>query len=201
MSKRPTCPHCQRPQKVCLCAAIAPVHNRHPIHILQHPSEANAAKGTAALSLLCLDKGQLWPGEHPEDFASLRQRLADSDHPSYLLYPGEDATAMETLGQDSAPLNLLVLDGTWKKVYRLLQLNPWLQALPKLSFAEVPKGDYQIRKAHRADSLSTLEAIAHGLNTIDRCDTGPLFAAFDALKASQLAHMPADVKHRYQTKS
>ncbi|TKB51157.1 DTW domain-containing protein [Ferrimonas sediminicola] len=197
MSQRRQCPRCLRPQSVCLCPALGQCASRHAVTILRHPSEAKSAKGTAHLCALVLAQCALVDGETEADFAPLREALSKDPRPLRLLYPGEQATPLESLGQESEPCQLLVLDGTWKKVHRMLQLNPWLQALPKVSFRELPQGNYQIRKAKRTDSLSTLEAVAYALPLIDHCDTTPLMTAFEALKQSQLAHMPPSVRKRY----
>lgn len=192
---RAICPHCQRPQRTCLCHAITATENRIPVHILMHPSELKCAKGTATLTASVLNQCRIWPGEIEADFAPLRDAIRDC--PSFLLYPGEQAQSVETATlPDSA--QLLVIDGTWRKTHKILQLNPWLMALPQLSFADLPKGDYRIRKARREDSLSTLEATAHALHALEALDPTPLLRAFDALKQSQLAHMPSSVRQRYR---
>ncbi len=195
MSKRALCARCERPLKVCLCHAITPLAHRLPVQILIHPSELQAAKGTARLTALVLRHCQLWPGEGEADFAPLRAALGD--HPAYLLYPGEGAQPVEQ-AQLPEGAQLLLLDGTWGKTHKILRLNPWLEALPRLSFAEAPPGQYEIRKAHRADSLSTLEATAYALQRLEGCDPTPLYRAFEALKRSQLAHMPPSVRQRYR---
>ncbi|WP_051215766.1 tRNA-uridine aminocarboxypropyltransferase [Ferrimonas futtsuensis] len=198
MSQRQQCPRCLRPQSVCLCPSLGHCASRHRVTILRHPSEAKSAKGTAHLCSLVLEHCTLFDGETETDFAGLRQALERDNRPVWLLYPGTEATPLESMGSDCQPGHLLVLDGTWKKVHRMLQLNPWLQSLPRVSFGDLPQGNYQIRKARRADSLSTLEAIAHALTRIDRCDTRPLLTAFEALKQSQLAHMPESIRQRYE---
>ncbi|GAA5194620.1 tRNA-uridine aminocarboxypropyltransferase [Ferrimonas gelatinilytica] len=167
-----------------------------PVEILIHPSELKAAKGTARLTAQVLQHCRLWPGEDEADFAPLRAALGD--RPAYLLYPGKNAQPVE---QTRLPeqAQLLLLDGTWGKTHKILKLNPWLDALPRLSFAEAPAGRYEIRKAHRADSLSTLEATAYALQKLEGCDPEPLYRAFEALKQSQLAHMPEAVRLRYRS--
>ncbi|MBY6019180.1 tRNA-uridine aminocarboxypropyltransferase [Ferrimonas balearica] len=191
---RATCPRCQRPQRTCLCHAIKATDHRLPVHILMHPSELKCAKGTAGLTAAVLNQCQLWCGESEADFAPLRAALGQC--PSFLLYPAEDAQPVESVSLP-ADAQLLLIDGTWRKTHKMLQLNPWLAALPTLTFRDAPSGDYRIRKAHRADSLSTLEATAYALQCLEGLDPAPLLTAFDALKQSQLAHMPESVRQRY----
>ncbi|WP_425542099.1 DTW domain-containing protein [Bowmanella denitrificans] len=60
-----------------------------------------------------------------------------------------------------------------KRPSNIYQCNPWLTALPCWHFAHPPASQYQ-RKAHRSDSLSTLEAAAYGLHLLENIDTAPL---------------------------
>ncbi len=162
-----------------------------------HPFELNNAKGTARALCLSLSQGTLWVGETVEELAELKLQLQQGPQPVYLLYPDDNAIMVEQTDQSFAIGQLLVLDGTWRKTLKLLHLHPWISNLPRLGFANPPSGDYQIRKASRDDSLSTLEATAYALEQLEQCNTAPLYQAFDAIKQSQLAHMPAEVQARY----
>lgn len=180
---------------------LTPVVHRTPVHVLMHPSEQHNAKGTAKILCRMLTQGQLWIGENEDEFTLLQQTLSQGPQPIWLLYPDAKARAIESLPKHaSTPTvgQLLVLDGTWRKTLKLLQLNPWLQRLPKVTFAQAPRGHYQIRKAKRHDSLSTLEAVSYALEQLEQLDSSPLQQAFEALKQTQLAHMPTAVQARYQ---
>ncbi|MBY6187308.1 DTW domain-containing protein [Marinobacter hydrocarbonoclasticus] len=193
---RALCPRCQRPLRTCLCHAIEPTAHTLALHILMHPTEQKCAKGTASITAAVLQRCRIWPGESEADFAGLRASL--NGRPAYLIYPGEHAEPVETASLP-ADAELLLIDGTWRKTHKMLQLNPWLAALPRLSFAQVPDGNYEIRKARRDDSLSTLEAAAYALQHLEGLDPAPLMRAFEALKQSQIAHMPDSVRRRYRT--
>lgn len=197
---RTICPRCGFPQSVCLCAAIRPMTSRHRLIILQHPSEAAHAKNSARLIPLCLPDTRIWPGESEADFAELIAQLAADPRPAYLLYPAEPAQAVEPLSaQGRFPRsNLILLDGTWRKAYRTYQLNPWLQKLPKLTFAAPPPSRYQIRKARQPGSLSTLEAAAWCLHHLEKIDVSPLLELFHARINGQISRMPDTVQARYQ---
>ena len=86
---------------------------------------------------------------------------------------------------DPSKLRLIVLDGTWRKSRKMLYLNPLLQALPRLSLRDLPPSHYLIRKAHRPDQRSTLEATCAALAQLEG-DTGQfeaLMQAFDGFVA------------------
>ena len=81
-----------------------------------------------------------------------------------------------------------MLDGTWRKSRKMLHGNPLLQQLPRLSLQGLPASHYLIRKAHRPDQLSTLEATCAALAQLESSVETflPLLTAFDGFVAQQL---------------
>lgn len=179
--KRAICTTCLRPQRACICGLVRRVSHQTGLGILQHPSEVKQAKGTAKLASLCLTDCPIWVGEQVDDLPHLQTWLAQK--PTYLLYPQQSpglVVSTDDLAQQSKPgsFQVLLLDGTWRKTHKLLQLNPCLQALPRIALSEVEATDYVIRKSNKPDSLSTLEAIYYVLTQLEK--TGQ----FDDLKHS-----------------
>lgn len=205
--KRTTCSTCLRPQPACICGWARPIANSVEVLILQHPLEVHSAKGSARLLHLSLRHSQLLVGE-VFDAAQLHALLhahwegkREDGVPRHvvLLYPetpeggcGEmlhpvapDAQALQT----PSHMRLVILDGTWRKSRKMLYLNPLLQSLPRLALADAPPSQYRIRKAHRPDQLSTLEAACHALAQLEGRDDKyrPLLDAFDGFVAQQAA--------------
>lgn len=207
--RRPTCRACLRAQSACICRFVVPLVPQVQVVILQHPLEVGHAKGSARLLHLSLADSSLHIGEcfAAEQLQAL---LHDPAHETLLLYPDSvpatttpTTTAPATIspaknGFDSAspaapfsptgprataakPIRLIVLDGTWRKSRKMLYCNPALQALPRFSLRDLPPSHYRLRKAHRPDQLSTLEAVCHALAQLeqDQAKYAPLLAAFD----------------------
>jgi DTW domain-containing protein len=119
-----------------------------------------------------------------------------------LLYPespvGDAPSSAPNSAQESAilenptQLRLVVLDGTWRKSRKMLHLNPLLQRLPRMALQNMPASRYRIRKAHRPDQLSTLEATCAALAQLENTTTSflPLLTAFDGFVAQRLAYLP-----------
>lgn len=199
-NKRTLCPRCGRPLKACLCAWITPTANEAPLLILQHPLEVRQAKGSACLLQLSLQHGHTLVGEAFDPMA-LQTWLSPSQAQAkqiVLLYPAHaDLPAPSVSADDLEPAQtrLVVLDGTWRKSLRMLHLNPLLQTLPRLALQPDAPSRYLIRKAHRPDQLSTLEASCLALAQLEQAPAryAPLLAAFDAFVAAQAAfgHAPA----------
>ena len=204
MNKRPFCSRCQRPQSACLCHVIETIDNRVELVILQHPSEQKHAKGTARLLQLSLQRCELWIGEDFSEHAGLQALLADPGRRVFLLYPGEQAVSATAVARDIEAdgwmATVILLDGTWKKAYKLLCLNPVLATLPKIAIAPPAGSNYRIRKAPRQDSLSSVEAGAAVLGELegDHPKFAPLLRAFDYLVDYQLSRMPPSARQHYR---
>ena len=203
--KRPTCPVCLRPQSTCICPWITPTAHQVEVVVLQHPLEVDNAKGSARLLHLSLARSALVAGEvfaaqtlqalvsaplHAGGAAPLQTILLypDSPHDQALGLP---APPVLTPGQLREPsrLRLIVLDGTWRKSRKMLYLNPLLHHLPRLALQGMPASRYRIRKAHKPDQLSTLEATCAALAQLEGQAEAfaPLLAAFDGFVARQWA--------------
>lgn len=172
---RAVCNHCNRPQKVCICEFIEPVQNRVEIGVLQHPSEVAQIKGTAIIAQLALSHCHLWVGEGLCDLPELQAWLNNGVQ-TLLLYPptDEQESGIECqlfkptdLNFEQAPFKVLVLDGTWRKTYKMMQLNPELKALNRIGLEPTNPSAYKVRKQKDESSLSTIEAIAELLAQIE----------------------------------
>lgn len=199
--RRPTCPQCARPLRTCLCRWVTPVDNGVEVLILQHPLEVGQAKGSAVLLQRSLLNSRLSTGEQ-FDAAELDTLLHAGGRTCVLLYP-DDPEAAHSVDKPAVPaeagrLRLVVLDGTWRKSRKLLHLNPALQRLPRLALAEPPPSQYTIRKAHRPDQLSTLEATCLALAQLEQAPEryAPLLTAFSGFVGHLAATASAEVGER-----
>lgn len=186
---RTVCDGCGRPQSVCLCSHLQVRPLPFELIIWQDPDEARHPLSTAPLLQRSAPGSRLLVGDtfsFTEVFADLApERVA-------LLYPldGEAVTA----GADSGITTVLVLDGTWRKVRRLLLRNPWLNSLSHISLSPVQSSRY-LRVSPRADGVSTLEAV---LVLADEWCPGQDYAAgigvLDRMSELQMQH--AQKNHR-----
>lgn len=164
---------------------------------MQHPSEVAHAKNTVRLLKLVMPQMKIYVGEAATDFIELQHYLAAQTKPIYVVYPNEHSQTVAEAGASEAAIIILV-DGTWRKAYRMLQLNPWLLNYPSLHLECEDESQYVIRKAKRSDSLSTLEAAAYTLVALNpAADIAPIFAVFNAMVQHKLTAMPTLVRERY----
>lgn len=176
------CPNCQRPEKACICAFTADITNDIHVVVLQHPSEVSQTKGTITLLTKSLHSCQVLIGENFTENESFLQVM--EQYQPVLLYPGEQAKtlnhkriaqltgAIEGNKQSSSkdkPICLVVLDGTWKKAYRMYMLSTNLHQLPQVCLPDdlANCGQYHIRKVAKKNALSSLEASCYALALLE----------------------------------
>lgn len=198
---RKTCSACFRPEKTCICDFITPIENQIELGILQHPDEEQNSKGTAIIARLSLQNLSCWAGENfsnDSDFCSWLQ-----EDKVYLLYPPTQDNnpeysnvTLEQLGtlhrelqSKNKRLKVLMIDATWRKSYKIMQLNPKLQKLDRVALQPSQHSEYRIRKQKDELSLSSVEAIHDLLSNLEgsKQKYQPLLLAFAKMQALQMS--------------
>ncbi|WP_413112012.1 tRNA-uridine aminocarboxypropyltransferase [Thaumasiovibrio sp. DFM-14] len=196
---RQYCPRCNKALKACICQWIQPVDTKTELLILQHPTEVKRAIGTARILDLSLATCQVMVGEDFTEHEGLNQALTRDDIDWYLLYPGEFATpASQLVTQSQRNIGFILLDGTWKKAYKIMQLSSNLHALPCCFLDDVLPGRYRIRKTSKQTGVSTVEAGYFALRAVEPSNNGldALLVPFDKMIDYQLQQMTPDVARR-----
>ncbi|WP_323614555.1 tRNA-uridine aminocarboxypropyltransferase [Pseudomonas putida] len=192
---RPRCERCLRPLDHCLCPLIPSLDSRTRVVLLQHPSETSHALNTARLAALGLVNAELRVGEVFEDLGDL---LDAPEYRPVLLFPGEQAQELAAYGDTGdRPLMLIVPDGTWRKARKLLYLNPLLEALPRVTLAQVAPSRYRVRKAPEPGAVSTIEAVVQALNVLEQpACFDELLRPFEVLIEGQIRAMGPETFQR-----
>ncbi|MBL4940821.1 MAG: DTW domain-containing protein [Colwellia sp.] len=174
---RNLCLSCQRPVKACICAFFCEINNEIPVLVLQHPSEVKQSKGTVALLQHSLNFCQVIVGENFTEHTGLNEIL--TQHQVLLLYPGEQAVDVSLVAsfftqkgkiiEKQKPPLLIMLDGTWKKTYRMFMLSKNLHSLSQVCLPDflANNGQYLIRKVAKNNALSSLEAVCYALALLE----------------------------------
>ena len=192
---RALCERCRRPTSHCLCASVAQVSNRTRVLILRHPDEAKHPLNTARLAVLGLRCAELLVGEY---FPQLDRVLA-SVKSAFLLFPAKNeyVSQLPATPRLEEPSLLIVPDGTWRKARKIIQANPVLDTLPRMSLPPGEPSEYRIRKAREPAAVSTIEAIVRSLSLLEpERDFQPLLNPFRVLVEQQVRAMGEEVYRR-----
>jgi DTW domain-containing protein YfiP len=204
MTAIPDCPRCQKPMPLCVCEGITPISNRIPLLILQHPQEQDRALGTARLTAMHFSNAVLKIGlSWPSLAKALGRPVADSSRWA-VLYLGSAKVADLPTTNDIVAINrkgemeddqegilkniegIVLLDGTWSQAKALWWRNPWMLRCQRVILGPSRPSRYgKLRREPRRDGLSTIEAAALLLSTLEsRPDiAATLHASFERLLA------------------
>ena len=168
---RQVCQRCQRPKAGCICQFVSLINNQVHVVILQHPSEVKEPKATVPLLSQSLTNCQVIIGEDFSHNDELNTVISHYGARCLLLYPADHAIDMTHLSQAGDfqldKICLILLDGTWKKAYRMFMVSRNLQQLTTIALPNNTQGQYRIRKTAKNNALSTLEACYHSLKFLE----------------------------------
>ena len=173
---RVCCTDCHRPKIACICDFITSTTNEIHVVALVHPNEIKQAKGTLPLLSKSLNNCTVIEGENFTNNQVFNDLLMQYKDEVVLLYPSEQAIKLpavyktdnyNTDSQISRCRCLIILDGTWKKSYRMYQLSLNLHHIPHFVLPDNLVGQYKIRKTMKKNALSTLEACCYALEILE----------------------------------
>ena len=196
------CLQCLKTKKACICEWITPISTEVELIILQHPTEAKRPLGTAKILSLSLVNCRTFIGENFTDHTELNTLLADEKYQHQVLFlDGTSQAISSSSNQTKQKQRVILLDGTWKKAYKMWQLSTNLHSLPKVHLDTELSGNYRVRKAPKDNALSTAEAGYHVLSQLDSesAETkeldkfGSILTAFDNMIEFHISQMPEGV--------
>ena len=181
------CPHCGKPEPLCICDSVTPIESRIQLLILQHPQEQDRALGTARLTARHFENavvriGLSWPSlskalgrpvADPSRWAVLylgSAKVEDLDTDAEIVAinrKGElEPSQRSILGRIEG---IVLLDGTWSQAKALWWRNPWMLKCQRVILGPKRPSRYgQLRREPRRDGLSTIEAAAMLLAGIEK---------------------------------
>jgi hypothetical protein len=173
----PECPHCLKPEPLCICDSVTPVDNRLTLLILQHPQEQDRALGTARLAALHFKHAVVKIGlSWPSLAKALGRPVADPSRWAVLYLGSAKAADLDTdsevvaidrkggLEGDQRGIlksieGVVLLDGTWSQAKALWWRNAWMLKCQRVILNPRRPSRYgELRREPRRDGLSTIEA-------------------------------------------
>jgi DTW domain-containing protein YfiP len=199
MIKRAVCVDCERPLKTCLCDVMVTMACPYRIVILQDVKEAKHALSSAPLLEKSIEGAARFVGEHFDPHEIFGSAWREE---TLLVFPSDGALTAEQAVSINFK-NIILLDGTWRKVTRLMHLNPWLSELRCMAIQPDMASQYKIRKSPRVDGLSTIEAAVAALNALSpEQDYSAILPAFYKMIDLQIDAMgPATYQKNYPPES
>lgn len=146
----------------CLCKYTEEIDSGIKFVLLMHPKEVKKNRtGTGWITRISLKGCEIIEGLDFAENTRLNKLLEDPQYYPVLLYPGEDAwTAShqkfkEEIGNRT--LLAIIIDSTWFCSRKIIQHNPQLLKLPKLSFSASYRSIFTFKREPRPEYISTIE--------------------------------------------
>lgn len=183
---RPYCNRCHYPLKTCVCKHISELTLPIKLLIIQHPKEAEHAKNTARLVTLCAPQASIVSASDGNAMEAARTLCKPNE--TVVLYPCEDSQPLELLDNEATSRlqQLIVIDGSWKQAYSIMQQHSWLKTIPAYHFKHTPATRYRIRHTSIEQGLSTLEATAYAVHCLFNSPYQPLLNLQEAMQSHWL---------------
>lgn len=184
------CYRCYRPVESCFCNRIQPADTGIKFVLLMHPKEAYRQKtGTGRLTALSLKEAEIIIGIDFTNNNRLNELINDTEtYFPVLLYPAKDAyftdtpTFRDAIGKRK--LLVIVVDATWFFAHKIVVLSGNLHTLPKLSFKNAYRSQFEFKRQPAPECLSTIEST---------------YYLVEELKAAGIANPDADVSGMMRT--
>lgn len=127
-----------------------------------HPKEAKKQKtGTGRLAKLTLIDSEILVGLDFSNNQRLKELLSNPEYFPVLLYPAENAWNSKKDGfkeiVGNKKLLAIIIDATWFCSRKILEHNPNLLNLPKLSFSGNYRSIFTFKREPRPECVSTIE--------------------------------------------
>jgi DTW domain-containing protein len=183
----PDCPHCHKPLPLCICDSITPIDSRISLLILQHPQEQDRALATARLTALHFQHAVVKIGLSWPSLSKALGRPVPDPSRWAVLYLGSAKVADLKIRSDIVAINrkgetednqrailnriegVVVLDGTWSQAKALWWRNAWMLKCQRVILGPAHLSRYgKLRREPRRDGLSTIEAAAMLLGSLER---------------------------------
>ena len=163
-----------------------------------HPKEVKKNHtGTGWITRASLKDCEIVEGLDFSNSTRLNKMLNDPQYFPVLLYPGEDAWNAKKEGfsekVNGRTILAIIIDATWFCSRKIIEHNPELLKLPKLSFYGEYRSIFTFKKEPRPECVSTIETCYYLIKELQttglankECNPEPLMTVFKEMIKNQL---------------
>lgn len=156
-----------------MCASIPSLQTRTRLSLIVHAKELKRTTNTGRLAIKALINSEMYIrglSPIPLDLSS----LIKPEYQPFLFFPSEDAIELTSgfASLDPRPIQLIVPDGNWRQASKVPGRYPQLKDIPRVKIAQKNISTAHLRKEHKPEGMSTLEAIASAYSIIESSSVG-----------------------------
>jgi DTW domain-containing protein len=159
------CARCRLHPSLCICTLLPRIETRTRLCLVMHRFEDKKPTNTGRLAVECLTNSEVkMRGDAAQ--REVDYNFGEGTRP-LVLFPHDDATALEGLPPDPRPITLIVPDGNWRQAAKVRARTPGLAHLPSVRLPPGPPTLYRLRAAPHEHGLATLEAVARAYGILE----------------------------------
>lgn len=166
-----TCYGCALPETYCACSneTISSLPVRFAL--LLHENEPGRPSNTSRLITQLFPDSCSFTWQRKEPPQALIDMIQSEQYQPWLLFPADRPDLTERLrpyesASERTPL-IIVPDGTWKEVRKMVRKSPWLDPIPLLALNPTAPTRYTLRRNPDANHLCTAETVAEVLRVVN----------------------------------
>jgi DTW domain-containing protein YfiP len=157
---------------LCICDYLVPFATKSRLVLLIHWSEIPKPANSGRIAQAMLTNHETHVIGDPFNPMNWED-VCQAECENLFLFPSPDAEVLspELVATFERPIRLIVADGNWGQASRMHRRLSQVSAPRKVILPQGPKSEYRLRSApDRREGVSTLEAIARALATIESPD-------------------------------
>ena len=158
------CERCRVHLSLCFCSDLPTLPTETRLVLLIHRYEARKSTNTGRLAASCLPNSEVVVRGH--EHAPTPRYVPEPGRRTLLLFPHENATPIDQVPREGAPVTLLVPDGTWRQASKVRQRVPGLTEIPCVFLPRGAPSEYRLRAEAHETGMATLEAIARAFDAL-----------------------------------
>lgn len=170
------CAGCGLPGSFCCCEQVTPHQSQLQIALLLHENEPQRPTTTSKIIQKVLPATETYIWQRKEPPQQLIEKIKDKETDAWLLFPADRPDLISRknsfCGVNPGRKALIIIpDGTWKEVRKIVRKSPWLDQLPLLAFDPQTPSRYDLRRNPDADHLCTAETVVELLKLNNELDS------------------------------
>ncbi|MGH1463420.1 MAG: tRNA-uridine aminocarboxypropyltransferase [Neptuniibacter sp.] len=158
------CSGCGLTEKWCCCSQIIPTHSSISFALVLNENEPSRPTTTSKIVQKALLNTQTIIWQRAHEPSSLLKQINSPDTEAWLLFPADRTELLSRQKPFNPTTNkktlIIVPDGTWKEVRKIVRKSPWLDQLPIIAFKSEHKTRYTLRRNKQNGQLCTAEAVS-----------------------------------------
>jgi DTW domain-containing protein YfiP len=167
------CEHCGLDKTMCLCIYEIELTSGVEFWLLTHFNELKRTNNTGRLIENAIHTTKVFSWErtsYPEELIKL---IESNIYDVYLVFSTEryeEEKRQVSYKKSNRKSVFLIIDGTWKEARKIIRKSPYLNKLPIVSFENLEKTDYTLRRNKDEDHLCTAEIACECFKLVDEKD-------------------------------